>query len=151
MVSMQSTSSGGAEQGTDNQSLEAMFNKWLDDRWENEQEHSANKLTERAQTPAPRTAGMKTVYTAQNLHDVLHRDAKSTAKAFSSPEVRFDPEDDTGKLKAGNEIKAEDLDSITCSVCKQVRANAPTRHSKGFLQFTCQDCQGNSSLASKRE
>ena len=158
VVAQPSSLPGGVSQAPDGKALEAMFNKWLDDRWENEQENSAaaNKLTERAQTPAPRTVSAKTIYNARNLHDALHRDAKSTVKVFSHPEVKFDPEDGSGKLKAGNELTAEDLKFDNCSVCKQVRAHAPTRHAKGFLQFTCPgcqstECQGDSVLASKRE
>ena len=129
--------------------LNTLFNEWLDNEWE--AEHQANKLSERSRMPAPRTIKTRMVYDSDSAHDLLHRSATETRKALNHPEVKFDPRDGSGKLKSGDELVDKDLEFGVCNVCKELRAVAPTRHAKGFLQYACQPCFGHSALASRRE
>jgi len=153
----QEPSETASEEATDERPLnvsdvEELFNQFLDDKWEEDPSHSANKLTEKSRKPAPRTTKLRHTYTKESMHNVLHRDARSTAKAFKHPEVKFDPEDGSGKIKTGDQLTADDLLQFgQCDVCNVLRPVAPHKHAKGYQQFACRTCQGNSALASGRE
>ena len=100
---------------------------------------------------SPLTAALARLVLAAKraMQEVLLPAYKETRKALNHPSIRFD--DGTGVIKAGSELKTSDLEFGVCNVCKQVRAVAPTRHSKGFLHFACTDCHGRSYPAARSE
>ena len=65
---------------------EAMFNEWLEDKWD--AGINVNKLSERSRKPAPRTIKSRIEYTAGSAHALLHRDAAATRKALNHPDVK---------------------------------------------------------------
>ena len=127
------------------ESDQELYNDWLDKEWEADQ--AANKLQQRKQ--APRTVKNSHVYPAQAMHNVLHRSAEETVKAFNHPDVKFTSGD--GTVKRGDELTVKDLQIGSCSVCKQVRAVAPTRHDQGQVNWACEGCTGTAFPAVQQE
>ena len=133
---MERSSPHASETEADSDSEQDELGEWMDAAWR--AELASRKALKSTRKAAPRTIAKKLVYDADSLHNVLHRPAAETRKAFSNAEVRFETAD--GTIKAGNELTDADLQYGPCHVCKQVRAVAPTKHSKGVTSVVCGTC-----------